>query len=67
MAPMAVKAPVLPQGLADCRGDIKLPDFTGRNEDWSSWVVKARAIFTIVGWDGLVDAAELEAGQDTLE
>ena len=40
--------------LADCRGDVRLPSFSGREQDWPSWRVKAEAFFTLVGWDEYV-------------
>eukprot|EP00959_Pyramimonas_sp_CCMP1952_P053645 1122104-Pyramimonas_sp.AAC.1 len=43
--------------LVDCRGDIKLPEFSGRDEDWPSWSIKARAFFALMGWDDLIGNA----------
>ena len=44
--------------LVDCRGDVKLQPFTGRDEDWPSWSIKAHAFFALMGWDELIDRVE---------
>ena len=44
--------------LADCRGDIKMPNFSGLEQDWAQWVVKAEAFFTLLGWDETIFEAE---------
>ena len=47
-----------PSILADCKGDIKMAEFSGREEDWGSWLTKAHAFFTLMEWDELSDALE---------
>ena len=54
---------VAPAHLADCKGDIRLSDFTGRDEDWGPWTVKANAFFTLMGWDELL--RQVEEAPDT--
>ena len=44
--------------LVDCRGDVKLPEFSGRDEDWASWPIKAHAFFALVGWDAYLAMVE---------
>ena len=57
---MAVPA----QALIDCRGDIKLQEFSGRDEDWPAWAVKAHAFFAMMNWDTLVDSVEANREAD---
>ena len=35
--------------LVDCRGDVKLPEFSGRDEDRAAWSIKAHALFALMG------------------
>ena len=49
--------------LVDCRGDVKLPEFSGRDEDWASWSIKAHAFFALVGWDAYIDNVESRMDQ----
>ena len=56
---------VAASSLADCRGDVKLLSFSGREQDWPSWCVKAEAFFTLVGWGEYVATAE--AQEDKLD
>ena len=37
-----------------------MAEFSGREEDWGSWLVKAQAFFTLMGWEELIDAVERE-------
>eukprot|EP00959_Pyramimonas_sp_CCMP1952_P423056 8862080-Pyramimonas_sp.AAC.1 len=46
--------------LVDCRGDIELPEFSGRDELWPSWPIKAHAFFAPMGWDDLIDNVEAQ-------
>ena len=49
---------VSPATLADCKDDIRLADFSGRDEDWGRWTVKANAFFTLMGWDDWIRQVE---------
>ena len=44
--------------LVDSRGDVKLQEFSGRDEDWPSWPIKAHAFFALMGWDEFIDTVE---------
>eukprot|EP00959_Pyramimonas_sp_CCMP1952_P240736 5031365-Pyramimonas_sp.AAC.1 len=46
--------------LVDCRGGIKLSEFSGRDEDWPSWSIKAHAFFALMGWGDPIDNVEAQ-------
>ena len=35
-----------------------MPVFTGRDEDWSSWLAKVQAFFTLMNWDEVINLVE---------
>ena len=47
--------------VVDTRGDFKVPEFTGRNEDWPTWCVRFEAYAELAGW---YDRLEI-AGKET--
>ena len=55
---MAAVSAVPSASLVDCRGEFKLSDFSGRDEDWAHWKIRAEAFFTLMGWDALISHSE---------
>eukprot|EP00974_Lingulodinium_polyedra_P106265 10284346-Lingulodinium_polyedra.AAC.1 len=46
------------QPIVDARLDVKVAQFSGRDEDWFMWAIRFEAYTSLLGWQAMMDAAK---------